>query len=1026
MTGSMQESLRTLESRLYMYTVPNLVLLCERLEIELASDDNVTRPALVKKISEWADREFRLGGSAVSEEAYKKAVKNFLDQLSVLMPEVPLPMISASVSPKESPQKKKENSNNTLTVVDSNSVIQASKLKNMKTACICGTKGTKKDLGMWITCTNPECGARFHHDCMPWSLNDKHNFECPSCLILSNDPLNDVIGILVEPSILISEQEYTFKLASDQQTKIQEDHNIGVEIRTIKCDGEHFYEQTWPDKCSIKLNNELIKEVKPLHQNSSLKKRKDEKIFSRKNIKMGSNSVWIQFENVQDGKNTKPKQDPKYVFVVVLVRRVSVEELSLRIRNMNTLSIEECKEFIKEKFLQNKDLEINEIKVNLIDNISFTTIKHPARGLFCDHVPCFSLDYFLLSMENNYTRKWACPMCKKRCNKFVVDSYIEKVVEQAMKKDPELENVFFLKNGDVIFKSDILEEETAKRDVTPPKPEQPPVQDKKDPGKDKDQKQNKPPSMPRASIPKPGAPSKLPKQSIENSKAAEQESESLEVLSIISDDSLGLPKTNSNLKQVSRVALAPPSKTGQSTELNSSSRGILGLGAGISAAAKPSKPTAPLKSPVIPQSGGKHQQQNVPAPQQVTLRSIVGDLGFKSQNTSASGTGLKPGGGPLGVSQVSLANHKPPTNSALPWNKAKEHQPQTQQVAKSQTATEQTEVPKGSLREKLNQLPSKGYNILKQTTHPDETNEDLHERGSNMSVPEELMQEHSNMAQEPLQGEQGRLFVPAGSLLQVNDSNLKGSRVVQEEVEEPTTAKSHQEGLKRVSDQPRHSELRNNWKGDNRLSGSSMDEEPEEEMLLMDVTEMATIISNGERREEPVLDRLVNKNIRADQDLKSDFELLHKLQTAIQRVNDNIDRIMQNSLRKPNSVDQVALPRMISDEDILRLTDQEKIRSKCIDLLHSFVLTRQKDLQAAAQSRAAVFRRYQILMHSLEAQDYYFDEFDPDNQDTYLVKRKPRAPGADRDLLESLLQHYGIGNDKRRAKLVNIPPGYYS
>ena len=135
---------------------------------------------------------------------------------------------------------------------------------------------------------------------------------------------------------------------------------------------------------------------------------------------------------------------------------------------------------------------------------------------------------------------------------------------------------------------------------------------------------------------------------------------------------------------------------------------------------------------------------------------------------------------------------------------------------------------------------------------------------------------------------------------------------------------------------------------------------------------------------------------------------------------------MQNSLGKPNSADQVALPRMISDEDILRLTDQEKIRSKCIDLLHSFVLTRQKDLQAAVQSRAAVFRRYQILMHSLEAQDYYFDEFDPDNQDTYLVKRKPRAPGADRDLLESLLQHYGIGNDKRRAKLVNIPPGYYS
>lgn len=31
-----------------------------------------------------------------------------------------------------------------------------------------------------------------------------------------------------------------------------------------------------------------------------------------------------------------------------------------------------------------------------------------------------------------------------------------------MMKDPELENVFFLKNGDVIFKSDILEGEGPK------------------------------------------------------------------------------------------------------------------------------------------------------------------------------------------------------------------------------------------------------------------------------------------------------------------------------------------------------------------------------------------------------------------------------------------------------------------------------------------------------------------------------------------------------------------------------------
>ena len=137
----------------------------------------------------------------------------------------------------------------------------------------------------------------------------------------------------------------------------------------------------------------------------------------------------IVYQNVQDGKNTKLKQDPKYIFIVVLVRKISVDELSLRIRNINKLTVEASKDFIREKFLYNKDLEINEIKVNLIDYISFTHIRNPARGLFCDHVPCFSLDYFLKSMENNYTRKWSCPISKRRCSKLIVDSYLETIID---------------------------------------------------------------------------------------------------------------------------------------------------------------------------------------------------------------------------------------------------------------------------------------------------------------------------------------------------------------------------------------------------------------------------------------------------------------------------------------------------------------------------------------------------------------------------------------------------------------------
>lgn len=440
------ELYRDLESRLYQFTPDQLKSMCQKLN--MTGYKNYTRPELVASILDTAEDFSKKKFKGKSEEEIKNACWSLIESVIAVVGDSAVNIALQAQVEASSMQDEFANK---------------MKLKNIKDHCFCGQKGGKRDNGLWITCINQECGAKFHHECLPWRMSDLQSFECPSCIILNNDPLNDVIQILYDPSILISDYQYQFKVSVDQYAKMTEDVNIGLEVRSIKLDGEHFFEQTWPDRGAIKLNSKVVKEVKPLHQNSSLKKRRDEKLFNRQNVKVGFNSLSINYQNVVDGKNTKLKQDPKYVFAVVLVRKILVEELSMRIRNINRLSVEESKEFIKEKFLHNKDLEINEIKVNLIDNISFTHIKYPARGLYCDHVPCFSLDYFLLSMENNFTRKWACPICKKRCNKLIVDSYLEMIIEQAKKKNPDLENVFFLKNGDVVFKSDIIDEAEEKR-----------------------------------------------------------------------------------------------------------------------------------------------------------------------------------------------------------------------------------------------------------------------------------------------------------------------------------------------------------------------------------------------------------------------------------------------------------------------------------------------------------------------------------------------------------------------------------
>ena len=72
----------------------------------------------------------------------------------------------------------------------------------------------------------------------------------------------------------------------------------------------------------------------------------------------------------------------------------------------------------------------------------------PVRGMYCRHVNCFSLKYFLLSMENNAIRKWSCPLCKKRCSKLVYDTYFEQIIQAAKNYNVTPEFVWFFKNGD--------------------------------------------------------------------------------------------------------------------------------------------------------------------------------------------------------------------------------------------------------------------------------------------------------------------------------------------------------------------------------------------------------------------------------------------------------------------------------------------------------------------------------------------------------------------------------------------------
>ena len=326
--------------------------------------------------------------------------------------------------------------------------LEKVKLKNFD-RCICGRLLDSSQ--MIIECSEEDCSCSFHHKCMPWKKSDIKFFKCPKCILLTNDPLHKVESILYEPSILVNEQKFGFKVEIDQLKRMRQDPSVGVEIRSLKLDGRHFFEQTWPDKAVMRVNNNPIKEFKPLHQNSSLKKRRDEKFFNRTLWKTGSNYLQMIFENIKDGKNTKAGEDPFYVFTVLLIRKLNIQELSNQILTNNKLSIQQSKKFIMEKFSEYPDLEISEIKVDLLCKITYTLMDIPARGVMCTHIDCFSLKFYIQSMQVNSMRKWVCPVCRKMSSSLIVDGYLMEILEEVRKSENDWEKVYFLRDGSYKF-----------------------------------------------------------------------------------------------------------------------------------------------------------------------------------------------------------------------------------------------------------------------------------------------------------------------------------------------------------------------------------------------------------------------------------------------------------------------------------------------------------------------------------------------------------------------------------------------
>ncbi|KRX04649.1 Zinc finger, FYVE/PHD-type [Pseudocohnilembus persalinus] len=343
---------------------------------------------------------------------------------------------------------------------------------------------------------NMECGKEYHMACLKCPSNNVEfikNFECFNCILKKYDPLHKVKEEIIPPVTLklsSSNQPNQFHfILNESQFKLLQDKSHNLEIRCIRVDIKHLYETTWPDFGEMKLNDQLLYDFKPLQMNSSLKKRKDEKYTIRdlQYLKMGENQLYIkEFTGNKEQKENFRIQEHIHIIAMYIVQKISCEKLTKEVKETSIKNEEECKQLIKKQFNESKDeVSIDKLSVSLNCNFDMQMMKTPAKGRWCKHLQCFSLENFIMITESTVPRKWKCPYCKQKCYDLLVDQYMLNIINECRAKQLQVSDVTFDEKAN--YK---LEEEQFSDSEEQKQPTQAPKVENKDSKKESETQQN--------------------------------------------------------------------------------------------------------------------------------------------------------------------------------------------------------------------------------------------------------------------------------------------------------------------------------------------------------------------------------------------------------------------------------------------------------------------------------------------------------------------------------------------------------
>jgi hypothetical protein len=267
-----------------------------------------------------------------------------------------------------------------------------------------------------------------------------------------------VAKILVAPYV-VDNRKKEFLIDEATFREFKSNPSYALEARCIRLE-DKSHEQCWPHNGELILNQFKYLEFKPLQQNSSLKKRKDEKFVSTE-INCGTNAFWLKFVRNSDPRN--PRAEETYVAAVFLVKRLTCDELVKKIRLENRRPVEECKRRIQDDFTSS-GVDIDKLVYPLTCVFDMQPLKTPAKGTHCKHSNCFSLENYVNVWQKNNQRKWNCPICKLKSYDIIVDCYYEQIIDEVKRSGESLAQVEvqILKNAE--YKLSKIEDDTDSED----------------------------------------------------------------------------------------------------------------------------------------------------------------------------------------------------------------------------------------------------------------------------------------------------------------------------------------------------------------------------------------------------------------------------------------------------------------------------------------------------------------------------------------------------------------------------------